>query len=368
MAEMLIADGAGAAALGRLRHLLVGGEALPVPLASRLRATGAARVTNMYGPTETTIWSLTHDLERDESPVPIGRPIAGTTGYVVDARGEPVPIGVEGELYLGGPGVARGYHARPDLTAERFVPDRFSQRSAARLYRTGDRVRYRTDGVLEFLGRIDQQVKLRGHRIELGEIEAELRRVPGIGAAAVTLREETPGDARLVAYVTSSGPTPPARDAWQTALRQRLPDVMVPSALVVLDALPLTPNGKVDRRALPRPDGLDRPGAGAAATPPQDDLQRQVATIWKDVLHTESVGVDDNFFDLGGHSLLTLQIAHRLGKLLGRSLPITDLFRFPTIRGLARHLAATADGSAPTGLQAGADRATARLAARARRR
>jgi natural product biosynthesis luciferase-like monooxygenase protein len=367
MAEMLVADTAGAAALGRLRHLLVGGEALPVPLASRLRATGAARITNMYGPTETTIWSLAHDLDGDESPVPIGRPIAGTTAYVVDARGELVPIGSEGELYLGGPGVARGYHARADLTAERFVPDRFGRVSAARLYRTGDRVRYRTDGVLEFLGRIDQQVKLRGHRIELGEIEAELRQVPGIAAAAVTLREDSPGDARLVAYVTSSGATPPPRD-WQTALRQRLPDVMVPSWLVVLDALPLTPNGKVDRRALPRPDGRDRPRADAAATPPQDDLQRLVAAIWKDVLQTQSVGVDDNFFDLGGHSLLTLQIAHRLGKLLGRSLPITDLFRFPTVRALARHLATAVDDSAPAALQAGDDRASARLVARARRR
>ncbi len=366
LAAMLAGDARSTAALGRLTHLLVGGEALPGALADRLLATGARRVTNMYGPTETTIWSVTHDLHAAERPVPIGRPIAGTSAYVLDRRGEVVPTGLDGELYLGGPGVARGYHDRPDLTRERFVPDRFAGRPGARLYRTGDRVRYRPDGVLEYVGRIDHQVKVRGHRIELGEIESELRRVAGVADAAVVLREDSPGDQRLVAYVTVAGATP-ARDTWQTALRQRLPGVMVPSAVVVLDALPLTPNGKIDRRKLAAGAAVERPGSVASSAPPQDEMQRQLAALWQEVLHAESVGVDDNFFDLGGHSLLTLQIAQRLGVILGRALPITDLFRFPTIRTLAEHLSAAAAPPGAGGVQAGQERAAARYAARLRR-
>jgi natural product biosynthesis luciferase-like monooxygenase protein len=366
MASMIVNDSDGVAALGRLSHLLVGGEALSVQLAARLRATGVRRVTNMYGPTETTIWSLTHDLARDEAPVPIGRPIAGTRAYVLDRHGELVPHGLEGELYLGGPGVARGYHDRPELTHERFVPDRFGDRPGARLYRTGDRARLRDDGAFEFVGRMDQQVKVRGHRIELGEIEAELQRAPGVVDAAVVLREDTPGDQRLIAYVTVAGGAP-AREVWQDALRQRLPEVMVPSTFVVLDALPLTPNGKIDRKALPHSIPTDRALSPATLAPPQDDVQRHIASIWQEVLRTDAVGIDDNFFDLGGHSLLTLQIAQRVGTWLGRPLPITDLFRFPTIRGLATHLSGAPGASAPSGVAVGDERAAARRAARGRR-
>ena len=363
MASLLLADPGGRSALGRLRHLLVGGEALSAPLAVRLRATGAARVTNMYGPTETTVWSLTHDLTTDESPVPIGRPIAGTRAYVCDGRGELLPIGSEGELYLGGPGVARGYHGRPQMTAERFVVDPFQSVSTGRMYRTGDRVRFRPDGILDFLGRSDQQIKLRGHRIELGEIEAALRALPGVRDAAVALREDAPGDGRLVGYVTPMAPSSVTAEACRVALRARLPAVMVPAAVVVIDALPTTPNGKVDRKALPAPrEGAAR--SGDVNSLPADDVQRQVAAIWRDVLRLDAVGIDDNFFDLGGHSLLTLQVAHRLGEALGRTLPITDLFRFPTIRSLSGHLSAP-DQS--LGLRAADARAALRRAARSRR-
>jgi natural product biosynthesis luciferase-like monooxygenase protein len=363
MASLLLADAAGPTALGRLRHLLVGGEALPAPLAARLRATGTARVTNMYGPTETTVWSITHDLAADESPVPIGRPIDRTLAFVCDARGELVPIGSEGELYLGGPGVARGYHGHPQLTADRFVVNRFGASPAGRLYRTGDRVRFRPDGVLDFLGRSDQQIKLRGHRIELGEVEAALRGVAGVRDAAAVLREDAPGDHRIVGYVTPLGPSVVTEAACREALRARLPAVMVPTSVVVIDALPETPNGKIDRKALPAPTGGAIPPAPPTA--PSGEMQQQVADIWRDVLRLDVVGVDDNFFDLGGHSLLTIEVAHRLGEVIGRALPITDLFRFPTIRTLARHLSSAPSSRA--GLRAAADRAAARQSARSRR-
>lgn len=366
MAAMLLDDPAGATALGRLRHWLVGGEALAAPLARRMRAAGPARVTNMYGPTETTVWSLTHDLGDGEAPVPIGRPIDNTRVYVLDGRAELVPIGSEGELYIGGPGVARGYLGREGLTAERFVPSPFGADPGDRVYRTGDRVRFRSDGLLDFLGRMDQQVKVRGHRIELGEIEEALRRVPGVRDAAVVAREDVPGDVRLAAYVTSFADAPQLPDACVSSLREWLPEVMIPSAVVVLDALPVTPNGKIDRRALPPPGATSSRSARPLA-PPEDDLQRQVAAIWEDVLRAGSLGIDDNFFDLGGHSLLTMQVASRLSQMLGRQLPFTDLFRFPTIRGLARHLAGEGTGGTPSAVQTGDDRAAARRAARMRR-
>jgi hypothetical protein len=331
-----------------------------------MRAAGPARVTNMYGPTETTVWSLTHDLRTGETPVSIGRPIDNARVYVLDGRPELVPIGSEGELYIGGPGVARGYLGRDALTAERFVPNPFGADPGDRVYRTGDRVRFRPDGLLDFLGRMDQQVKVRGHRIELGEIEEALRRVPGVRDAAVIAREDVPGDVRLAAYVTASADAPQLAAGCVASLREWLPDVMIPSAVVVLDALPLTPNGKIDRQALPAP-GASPPRSTRPVAPPEDDLQRQVAAIWADVLRAGSLGIDDNFFDLGGHSLLTMQVASRLGQMLGRPLPFTDLFRFPTIRGLARHLAGGATAGAPSAVQTGDDRAAARRAARARR-
>ena len=357
LAELILAEPGGAAALGRLRHLLVGGETLPAPLATRLLATGVPRLTNMYGPTETTIWSLTHDVREGEAPVPIGRPIAGTHAYVCDRHGDLVPTGAEGELWIGGPGVARGYHRQPDATAQRFVADRFAL-GTGRLYRTGDRVRRRADGAIEFLGRADDQVKLRGHRLELGEVEAALRAVPGVGAAAAVVREDTPGDRRLVAYVTAAPGRRLAAEECRRTLAARLPAAMVPAVIVVLDALPTTPNGKLDRRSLPPPAG----GVPRAATP-ATDLQRTVAAVWQELLGVADVGLDDNFFDLGGHSLLTLQAAQRLGTALGRTLPITDFFRYPTVRALATHLGAAAPDGA-TVRTAAEVRAARRRAAR----
>jgi natural product biosynthesis luciferase-like monooxygenase protein len=368
LATALVSHPAAAAALGRLRHWLIGGEPLPQALAERVAATGVGRVSNMYGPTETTVWSLMHDLTRDDSVVPIGRPIAGTTVYIVDGHGELAPPGVEGELHIGGPGVARGYWARPELTAERFVPDRFAGTPGARLYRTGDRVRFRNDGVVEFVGRADQQVKIRGHRVELGEVEAALGRVPGVRAAAATVHDDPNGDRRLAGYVTAADAAPGLELRCREALRAWLPAAMVPSTVVVLQALPLTPNGKVDRRALPRPGAPTAPAARRSA--PDDDLQQRIASIWRDVLETDAIGIDDNFFDVGGHSLLAVQVAGALGRLAGRPLPITDIFRFPTIRALARHLGGgeeTAAVAAPS-VQAADARASARRAALGRRR
>jgi hypothetical protein len=298
-----------------------------------MRLVTPARLTNMYGPTETTVWSLTHDLGAADARVPIGRPVDNTRVYVLDSRGELVPIGSEGELYIGGPGVARGYHARPGLTAERFVADRFGPDAGVTMYRTGDRVRYRGNGTLDFLGRMDQQVKLRGHRIELGEIEEALRKVPGVREAAAVTREDAPGDVRLVGYVTGGSDGARLAEVCRATLRGWLPEVMVP-AVVVLDALPLTPNGKIDRRALPAP-GSVMPRTAKPEAAPADDLQRQIAGIWTNVLAVGSVGIDDNFFDLGGHSLLLPQVLHRLRTAFQVEVPLRTLIDEPTVEGLA---------------------------------
>ena len=311
----------------------------------------------MYGPTETTIWSLAHAVEAVAGPVPIGRPIDGTVAYVLDSRGELVAGGVDGELYLGGPGVSRGYHRRPELSADRFVVNPFPGDHGPRLYRTGDRVRYRDDGRLEFLGRSDQQVKIRGHRVELGEIEATLLALPGVREAAVVIADA--GDRSLHGYVTANTPGL-SGDACRAALRQQLPEVMVPAAIVVVEALPRTPNGKLDRRALPAPAAA----APTVAPQPGNLMQQQVAAIWREVLQLETVGVDDNFFDRGGHSLMTVQVAQRLSTLVARRVPLTALFRFPTIRALARHLEEPDSSVAGDSAQTGRARAAARRAAR----
>ncbi|MFL5542424.1 MAG: non-ribosomal peptide synthetase, partial [Longimicrobiaceae bacterium] len=240
----------GVEALAGLERILLGGEALPADLAARIGAALPGRLVNLYGPTETTVWSATHAPEAGEGTVPIGRPIANTRVYVVDGDFRPQPVGVPGELYIGGAGVTRGYLDRPALTAERFVPDPFAAEPGARLYRTGDRCRWRANGTLEFLGRMDQQVKLRGYRIEPGEIEALLRRHPGVAECVVAAREDVPGDRRLVAYVVGEADA----EALREHVRARLPEYMVPAALVALERLPLTPSGKVDHRALPAPE------------------------------------------------------------------------------------------------------------------
>lgn len=334
MARMLAEDAGARVALSRLKRMLVGGEALPGRLADDLAGLIGGPVLNMYGPTETTIWSSVEATTGGEGVVNIGRPIANTALYVLDAFGAPVTEGAEGELWIGGEGVALGYFQRPDLTAERFRPDPFA--GFGRMYRTGDLVRRRTDGRLDFLGRADQQVKIRGHRIELGEIETALEAVPGLRQAVVVAREDVPGDVRLVAYVTADGPVD--EPAVKRHLAEHLPEVMVPAHVLRLETFPLTPNRKVDRRALPAPSArVATPEV--AFVPIEDSVEQAIAAIWARVLGVPHVGRSDNFFTLGGHSLLAVQ-AHREMKqaLKLDRLAITDIFRFPVLSALAAHL------------------------------
>ncbi|MGA5820365.1 amino acid adenylation domain-containing protein [Kitasatospora sp. NPDC094028] len=320
---------------------LVGGEALPPELARRLRA-GGMPVWNMYGPTETTVWSSAALV--GDGPVTIGEPIANTDLHVLDDAGALVPLGVPGELCIGGDGLARGYLGRPELTEQRFVPHPFPAAAGDRLYRTGDLVRRRPGGEIEFLGRLDNQVKLRGFRIELGEIESVLTGVPQVRQAVVVIREDTAGDQRLVAYLcgeeTAAGRGEPEREAaLRAALRERLPAYMVPSAFVFLDALPLTPNGKIDRRALPAPEG-GRAALRAPYVAPRTEAERTLCELFAQVLQVTEVGVEDDFFDLGGHSLLATRLIARIREALGTELQVRALFHHPTPAGLAGRLAA----------------------------
>jgi acyl-coenzyme A synthetase/AMP-(fatty) acid ligase/acyl carrier protein len=287
---------------------------------------------NLYGPSEDTTYSTFVLVPRGTGRAPtIGRPVAGTQAWVLDERLRPVPTGVTGELWLGGRGLARGYLGRPELTAERFVPDP-SGPPGARLYRTGDLARWRADGELEFLGRRDFQVKVRGFRIELGEIEERLARHPGVREAAVVAREDA-GEIRLVAYVAAQEETALEAGELRGFLRQVLPEHMVPAVFVPLAALPLTPNGKVDRRALPSPDGA---GAGRREyVAPRSLTEELLAGIWAEVLKVERVGVHDSFFDLGGHSLLAAQVVSRVREAADLDLPLRALFQHPTLEGLA---------------------------------
>ncbi|HWK88791.1 MAG TPA: non-ribosomal peptide synthetase, partial [Longimicrobium sp.] len=320
-----------------LRHLLFGGEAAdPASVRRVLRAGPPQRLLNVYGPTESTTfatWLQVEDLPEDAAGVPIGRPVANTTAYVLDGGLRPCAVGQPGELFLGGDGVAHGYLGRPALTAERFVPDAFAREPGARLYRTGDRVRWREDGTLEFLGRADQQVKVRGFRIEPGEIEAALRQHGGVGDAVVVVRADG-ADKRLVAYVTAKNGARPQAAALRDSLRGRLPDYMVPGAFVALDSIPLTPSGKVDRRALPRPEAGAEPGAEHVA--PRTVVEEMVAETWAEVLGREGVGVTADFFAMGGHSLLATQVMARLAETFEVEVPLRDFFREPTIEALAR--------------------------------
>lgn len=330
-------------ALKAMRKLMVGGEALPVGLAAQLTAEIPGTVLNMYGPTETTIWSTTSRVTGEPNPtgaVDIGRPIANTQIYILDAHRQPVPIGVPGELWIGGEGVARGYWHRPDLTADKFTADPFLPGN--RMYRTGDLARYRPDGVIDFLGRVDHQVKLRGHRIELGEIESALMQHSSVRQAVVVLRTDEADDPRLVAYLVPSD-AEPRPDALREFLEQKLPDHMVPSVFVFLPQLPLTPNGKVDRKQLPAP-ASSRAKAATGFVAPTAGPEEAIAAIWKDILHTDPIGVDDNFFDFGGHSLQVVQVQNRLREALGIDVPVLKLFQFPTIRALARYIAEQSAG------------------------
>ncbi|HEX6372563.1 MAG TPA: amino acid adenylation domain-containing protein [Longimicrobium sp.] len=328
------------AALGGLTQLLAGGDVLSVPHVRRvLEAHPHLRLVNGYGPTENTTFSCCHRIHAEDAErasIPIGQPIAGSTAYVMDAHLRPVPVDVPGELYVGGEGLARGYLHAPALTAVRYVPHPFSATPGARLYATGDRVRWRPDGTLEFLGRMDQQVKIRGYRIEPGEIEAVLQRDPSVAACVVLVREDTPGDRRLAAYIVPSAAAEEDADELASAIRgclqEQLPAYMLPSAVVVMDALPLTPNGKVDRRALP-PPAVRRDDAPPAE--PRTEVERALAAVWAEVLRVECVYLNDNFFDLGGHSLLATQVVTRVREALGIELPLARIFEAPTLAQLA---------------------------------
>lgn len=349
--------------LASLRLLVVGSDAVLAEKLVRWKSSigEAVRWVNAYGPTEATITSILYEPRQWQQPqavdaaiVPIGRPIANMQVYVLNIQGEPVPVGVVGELYLGGAGLARGYLNHPALTAERFVPHPFSMQPGARLYRTGDRVRYRADGVLEFLGRIDWQVKLRGFRIELGEIEARLRNHPLVREAVVLLREDQPGNKRLVAYIVPAethqhhtrdeqrqfiAPATPTATELRQYLKEAVPDYMLPAVYVPLEQLPRTLSGKVERRKLPVP----QQAAVAVATEanyaaPQSDVERRIAALWQEVLQVEKVGLHENFFDLGGHSLLLARVYRQLRTAFAYELSMIDLFRHPTVSTLATFL------------------------------
>jgi amino acid adenylation domain-containing protein len=327
---------------GRVRTLVLGGEALPADTIRlwRKHAPGT-RIFNHYGPTEAAVGCVVHELDEDiEDAVPIGRPIANTRIYILDEHRQIVPIGVVGEIFVGGAGVARGYLHRPELTAERFVSDPFSSQPQARMYRTGDLGRWRPDGTIEYLGRNDDQVKIRGFRVELGEIEANLLRHENVRRAAVMLREDDPGEKRLVAYVVPSQQPGPPETVLHAHLSSVLPDYMIPAAFVFVDRLPLTSNGKLDRRALPAPDpGAYRGRRGNRYEPPQDEVESILARIWASLLRVDAVGREDNFFELGGHSLLIVEMLERM-RQVGLSADVPRIFNSRTLAELASTLIA----------------------------
>src|SRR5450755_1972849 len=321
--------------------VLVGGEALSADLARQL-AMRCGPVWNMYGQTETTIWSSVYQVEgKDEKLVPIGKPIANTTFYILDANRRAVAEGAEGELYIGGEGLARGYFEREELTAEKFVADPFSSRPGARMYRTGDLARYRQDGNVEFLGRIDHQVKIRGFRIELGEIEAVLEQHPGVNHAVVVAREDTPGDKRLVAYFVPATPDALTSAELRSHAGKQLTDYMTPTAFVQMAKLPVTPNGKVDRKALPAPTVIDFE-AQTEYVAPRDATERKLVQLWEEVLGVSPISVTASFFDLGGRSVLAARLFTKILRAFGKELPLSTLFRSPTVEQLAKELQPTA--------------------------
>ncbi|OQW39408.1 MAG: hypothetical protein A4C66_11135 [Nitrospira sp. HN-bin3] len=316
--------------------VLCGGEALPPDLATQILERCCA-LWNMYGPTETTIWSTIEKVERADREITIGKPIANTDIYILDQFLQPVPIGVSGELYIGGHGLARGYRGRPELTQDRFIPHPFSTEPLAKLYRTGDLARYRPDGRIVHLGRMDNQVKIRGFRIELGDIEAALSRHSGIRQAVVTAREDQQGIKQLVAYVVCQDGLVPSQADLRSYLHSQIPDYMVPSLFVFLTELPLTANNKVDRKALPAPALAPSPAAVQIA--PSDRGHVQMAALWHQAFGLKTIGIHDNFFDLGGHSLKAAQLFYLIEQVYGRHLPLSTLFQAPTIAALTSLLA-----------------------------
>jgi len=324
-----------------VQHLLFGGQLVdPKWVRQVLYGDSSDRLLHVYGPTESTTfasWYLVKDVPPDAMTVPIGVPLSNTQFYVLDSNLQPSPIGVPGELYIGGDGLARGYLNHPELTARTFVPNPFSDRAGARMYKTGDLVRYLPNGNLEFIGRYDFQVKIRGFRVELGEIEVLLSQHPGVREVVVVAREDAPGGKRLVAYLIPHKERSPTIDQLRTFLKEKLPDYMIPTAFVFMDVLPLTPSKKVDRRALPAPDWI-KCESDEAFVAPRDPIEEALAVIWTQVLGIDRVGIRDNFFELGGHSLLAVRLMSRIRERFERDLPLSTLFQKPTIEHLAHLL------------------------------
>lgn len=326
--------------LPALGQIIVAGETCPSELVNQWSV--GRRFFNAYGPTESTVCATIAEINEDSEKITIGRPIANTQVYILNSYLQPVPIGVIGELYIGGDGLARGYLNRRELTAEKFMFNPFSNQAEARLYKTGDLARYLPDGSIEFRGRADNLVKIRGFRIELGEIETTLAQHSDVSEAVVIVREDVPGDQQLVAYIVSESQSTATSSKLRSFLKAKLPNYMVPSAFVTLTKLPLTPNGKINRRALPKPDGSNNLEKDTYVAP-RNELERQIATVWKQVLHLEKVGTHENFFDLGGHSLLLAQVQSKLGKqlqgIIDKDISVMNLFTYPTISELAQYLA-----------------------------
>jgi amino acid adenylation domain-containing protein len=317
--------------------ILCGGETLSTQLADELLDRGSS-VWNLYGPTEATIWSTMAKVETNDKPVPIGRPIANTQIYILDTYLQPVPIGIPGDLYIGGDGLAMGYLNRPELTSEKFIPNPFRDNSNSRLYRTGDRAKYLADGNIEFLGRIDDQVKIRGHRVELGEIEAALNQHPAVRECVVVARaRDSLLEQSLIGYVVPKQQPDLSVAELRGYLKENLPEYMIPSVFMPLDDLPLTPNGKIDRNALPPPDG-ERPQLDQGFVEPRTEIEELVAQIWREVLKLDKIGIHDNFFELGGHSLLATRVVARLRISFSIDIALRKLFELPTVAGLAEHI------------------------------
>jgi long-subunit acyl-CoA synthetase (AMP-forming) len=332
--------------LAGVKQVLVGGEAMSASHVRRAREKlSALELTNGYGPTEgTTITSYYRIEETGESKrgISIGRPVANTQVYILDRWMETVGAGVCGELYIGGEGLARGYMHRPELTADRFVPNPYSERGGSRLYRTGDVCRYGEDGKIEFVGRMDGQVKVRGRRIELGEIETAIGKLDGVREVVVVARVDEPGEKRLVAYVVSERGKELKTAQVRKQLQERLPEYMIPAAVVAMEALPLTVNGKVDRRRLPSPE-VERLESVKEQIAPLTEVEKVIRKIWEEVLGVERIGIRENFFDLGGHSLLMVQAHGRLQEAFNEVLSMTELFKYPTVSALAKHLSRKKD-------------------------
>lgn len=344
-----------------LQTIIVAGETCPQDLAKRWAA--GRRFFNAYGPTETTVCASMEQYVEGMPKISIGRPMANTQVYIFDAFLRPAPIGVPGELYIGGPGLAYGYFNRPELTAERFVPNPFALKEGERIYKTGDRGRYQPDGTIEFLGRADNQVKIHGHRIEMDEIEAVLLHNPTVQECAVIVNGSTNEDKRLIAYVVLHKGEVFSSEELRAYLRGHLPDYMLPASILPLEQMPLNSSGKIDRKSLPDPESMRQQGQNPLVLP-STASEHIIADIWRECLHLEKISCNENFFELGAHSLHAVQIIQKLQDHFQREIALTDLFQYPTISAFARYLDQTGQPSTPVAsrvlqeetLQAGKDR------------